>query len=170
MCHSIWICKITTDLCVIQYGSYTGEQHPRSHHKSTISMQTHPAVRIGFELATNSIQFYVLPNRTRHDTTETSITEYLKMLGATTWVIKYHALVIFKILTKLAHFLHLKTDFIFKINRIKYQHLGYYHLYLSEPLDQASALPLSIFLPQASERQSSCSQPAACLLLSTSAQ
>ena len=51
--------KCTTDLCVIQYGLYIGEQHPRSHHKSTISTQTHPAVRIGFVLATNSIQFRV---------------------------------------------------------------------------------------------------------------
>ena len=42
------------------------EQHPRSQHKGATSMQTHPAVRVGFELATDCIQFYVLPTRTRH--------------------------------------------------------------------------------------------------------
>ena len=38
------------------------EQHPRSHHKGATSMQTHPEVRVGYELATNSIQFYVFAN------------------------------------------------------------------------------------------------------------
>ena len=36
------------------------EQDPRSHHKGDTSMQTHPAVRVGFELATDGIQFYYI--------------------------------------------------------------------------------------------------------------
>ena len=35
---------------------------PRSHHKGTTSMQTDPAGRVGFELATDGIQFYVFAN------------------------------------------------------------------------------------------------------------
>ena len=40
------------------------EQHPRSHHKGTISLQTHPAVRVGFKLVTNCI--LSMPTRTRN--------------------------------------------------------------------------------------------------------
>ena len=43
------------------------EQQPRSHHKGATSMQTHQAVRVGFELAINGIQFYVFAtSRLRH--------------------------------------------------------------------------------------------------------
>ena len=35
---------------------------PRSNNKVAISMQMHPKVRVGFKLATNSIQFYVFAN------------------------------------------------------------------------------------------------------------
>ena len=47
------------------------EQHPRSHHKAegATSMQTRQVVKVGFELATDCIQFYVfdsLPTRIRH--------------------------------------------------------------------------------------------------------
>ena len=35
------------------------EQYPRSHNKGATSMQTHPAVGVGLEPATDGIQFYV---------------------------------------------------------------------------------------------------------------
>ena len=37
------------------------EKHPRSHPR-VLPMQTQPAVMVGFELATNGIQFYVFAN------------------------------------------------------------------------------------------------------------
>ena len=42
------------------------EYHPRSQHKGSTSMQIHWAVRIGFKLATNCIQFYVFATRLRY--------------------------------------------------------------------------------------------------------
>ena len=42
------------------------EQHPRSNHKGATNVPTHPAVRVGFELATDRdgipSQFYVFAN------------------------------------------------------------------------------------------------------------
>ena len=37
------------------------EQHPRSHLKDAASMQTHPAVRVGFELVTDASISMSLP-------------------------------------------------------------------------------------------------------------
>ena len=42
------------------------EQHSKSHHNCA-SMQTHQAVRIGFEPATESIQSYVFSTRLRYN-------------------------------------------------------------------------------------------------------
>ena len=39
-----------------------GEQHPRPRHNGATSMQTHPAVRVGFEQATDGVHLYVFAN------------------------------------------------------------------------------------------------------------
>ena len=61
------IVKSYLNSCVPRFQMMTvKEQHPRSHHKGATSMQTHLAVRVGFTLSTDCIQFYVFATRLRH--------------------------------------------------------------------------------------------------------